>query len=79
MKNENAQNVVFIHGHSPFCHAILQWNKILATCQEMMKVAECMENDSMHKKASMSQVSQFTMKVSIGSMVQIASGPKRGQ
>jgi hypothetical protein len=38
-----------------------------------------MENDSMHKKVGMSQVSQLTTKVSIGSVVQITNGPKRGQ
>lgn len=45
----------------------------------MMKVTKCMENDSMHKKVGMPQVSQLTMKVNIGCVMQIASGPKRSQ
>jgi hypothetical protein len=45
----------------------------------MMKVAECMEDDSMHKKVRTLQVLQLTMRVSIGSTTQITSGPKRGQ
>jgi hypothetical protein len=38
-----------------------------------------MENDYMHKKVGMLQVSQLTTKVSIGNVMQITSGPKRGQ
>jgi hypothetical protein len=45
----------------------------------MMKVVECMEDDSMHKKARTSLVTQLTTKVSIKSATQIASGPKRSQ
>jgi hypothetical protein len=45
--------------------------------QEMMKVVECMEDDSMHKKVGTLQVSQLTMRVSIGSATHVASGPKR--
>jgi hypothetical protein len=40
---------------------------MLVSCQEMMKVAKCMEDDSMHKKVGMLQVLQLTIKVSIGS------------
>jgi hypothetical protein len=36
----------------------------------------CMEYDPMHKKVGMPQASQLTMKVNIGSVVKIASGPK---
>jgi hypothetical protein len=56
MKEEYAHKVIFFHGHLPFCSAILQWNGVPTTCQEMMKVMECMENDSMHKKVGMPQV-----------------------
>ncbi|CAK9229181.1 unnamed protein product [Sphagnum troendelagicum] len=45
----------------------------------MMKVAECMEDDSMHKKVVMLLVLQLTMKVSIRSVAHVASGLKRGQ
>jgi hypothetical protein len=45
----------------------------------MMKVVECMEDDSMHKKAIMPLVLQLTTKVSIGNATQAASGSKRGQ
>jgi hypothetical protein len=45
----------------------------------MMKVMECMEDDSMHKKAVMLLVSQLNTKVSIKSVTWVASGPKRGQ
>jgi hypothetical protein len=45
----------------------------------MMKVAQCMENDSMHKKANTPQVLQLTMRMIIKNVVQTASGPKRGQ
>jgi hypothetical protein len=44
----------------------------------MMKVAKCMKDDSMHKKAGMPLVMQLTMKVSIESVAQTASGPKKG-
>ncbi len=42
-----------------------------------MKVAECMEDDFMHKKVGTPQVSQLTMRVSIGNVAQTTSGPKR--
>ncbi len=45
----------------------------------MMKVAKCMEDDTMHKKVGTLQVSQLTMRVSIGNTMQVASSPKRGQ
>ncbi len=44
-----------------------------------MKVAKCMEDDSMHKKSIMPLVSQFNMKVNIKIATQTASGPKRSQ
>jgi hypothetical protein len=47
------------------------------TCQEMMKVAKCMEDDSMHKKASMPQVLQFTMRIIIGNVTKIERGAKK--
>lgn len=49
------------------------------TYQEMMKVVECMEDDSVHKKVGTLQVSQLMMRVNIGSVTNIASGPKRAQ
>jgi hypothetical protein len=48
MKNEYAQKVAFFYGLHPWvCNPILQRSEVLVTCQEMMKVAECMEDDSM--------------------------------
>jgi hypothetical protein len=49
------------------------------TYQEMMKVVECMEDDSMHKKVRTLQVSQLMVRVNIGSATYIANGPKRAQ
>lgn len=48
-------------------------------CQEMMKVVECMEDDSMHKKVGMPLVMQLATVVNIESVAQTTSGPKRGQ
>jgi hypothetical protein len=45
----------------------------------MMKVVECMEDDSMHKKAVTMLVSQFITRVSIGSVTRATNSPKRGQ
>jgi hypothetical protein len=45
----------------------------------MMKVVECMEDDSMHNRGVVPLVSQLTTKMSIGSVAQAASGSKRGQ
>jgi hypothetical protein len=74
------QKVAFFHGLQPWAHnLILQRSEILVACQEMMKVINCMEDDSMHEKVGMSQVSQLTMKMSIRSATQTASGPRRGQ
>ncbi len=58
MKEEYVQKVAFLHGLQPWArNAILQRNKVPATCQEMMKVVECMEDDTMHKKAGTPLVS----------------------
>jgi hypothetical protein len=51
---------------------------VLATCQKMMKVVECMEDDSMHKKAITSLVSQLITRVSIKSVTWATSGLKGG-
>jgi hypothetical protein len=45
----------------------------------MMKVVECMEDDSMHKKVVMPLVSQFITRVSIENVAQATSSIKRGQ
>ncbi len=44
-----------------------------------MKVAECMQDDSMYKKIGTPQALQLTTKVSIRSISHITSGPKKGQ
>ncbi len=80
MKEKYAQKVAILHGLQPWaCNTILQRSEVLATCQEMMKVAECMEDDSMHKKVRMPLLSQFNTRVNIISATQIACGPERGQ
>jgi hypothetical protein len=51
MKEKYVYKVAFLHGLQPWArNVILQRNKIPATCQEMMKVEECMEDDTMHKR-----------------------------
>jgi hypothetical protein len=51
MKKEYMQKVAFLHGLQPWArNATLQRSEVPTTYQEMMKVVECMEDDSMHKK-----------------------------
>ncbi len=77
MKEKYMQKVAFLHGSQPWvCNAILQRNEVPATYQKMMKVAECMEDGSMHKKAGTPLILQLTTK---GSATQVISGPKRSQ
>ncbi len=45
----------------------------------MMKVVECMENDSMHKKAITLLISQFITRVNIKSVTQAARSLQKGQ
>jgi coenzyme F420-reducing hydrogenase gamma subunit len=45
----------------------------------MMKLMKCIEDDSMHKKVGMLQVSQLIMKMSIRNVVQTTNGLRRGQ
>jgi hypothetical protein len=79
MKEKYKQKVAFLHGSQPWaCNAILQRSEVTATCQKMMKVAECMEDDSMHKKAGTPLISQLTTRVNIINVAQATSGPKRG-
>jgi hypothetical protein len=54
-------------------------NEVPATYQKMMKVVECMQDDSMHKKVITSLVSQLITRVSIGSVSWATSSLKRGQ
>jgi hypothetical protein len=54
----------------------LQRSEIHRTYEKMMKVVECMENDSMHKKAITSLISQFITRVNIESVAQSEEGPK---
>jgi hypothetical protein len=80
MKEEYTQKVAFLHGSHPWaCNAILQKSEVPTTYQKMMKVVECMEDDSMHKKARMPLISQLTTMVNIKSATQATSGLKRGQ
>jgi hypothetical protein len=72
MKEEYTQKVAFLHGLQP-------WIQVPMTYQEMMKIVECMEDDSVHKKVGMLQVSQLMMRVNIGNATHIASGSKRAQ
>jgi len=57
----------------------LQKSEFPTTYEKMMKVVECMENDSMHKKAITPLISQFITRVNIESVAQAANSPKRGQ
>ncbi len=68
MKKEYTQKVPFLHGSQPWvCNAILQISDVLATYQKIMKLAKCMEDDSMHKKVGTPLILQLTTRVNIKS------------
>lgn len=46
MKEKYDQKVAFLHGLQPWVHkSINQRNEVPKTCQEMMKIVKCMEDD----------------------------------
>ncbi len=51
MIEEYTQKVAFLHGLQPWVHkSIVQKSKVSKSCQEMMKITECMEDDfTFHK------------------------------
>jgi hypothetical protein len=54
MKEKYTQKVAFLNGLQPWsCKQILQKHKVSKTCQELLKVVECMENDYAYPKRNL--------------------------
>ncbi len=61
MKEEYTQRVAFLNnGLQPWaCKKIFQRHEVSKTCQELLKVAKCMEDDSTHLKNNLMSTRNF--------------------
>jgi len=54
MKEKYTQRVAFLNDLQPWAHKrLLQRHKVPKTCQELLKVAECMEDDFAYPKSNL--------------------------
>jgi hypothetical protein len=54
MKEKYTQKVAFLNGLQPWARKqILQRLEVLKTCQKLLKVVECMEDDSAYPKSNL--------------------------